>query len=208
MKAPESATQDETLLEQARQYDAQALAEIYDLYAEPIYRYLYRFLGEAHTAEDLTSEAFLKLLTVLDSPQAPRDQLQGWLYRVARNLAVDWYRDHGKYTTLSLNEELVSRGESPLARLERAQDRQQLRAALLELTADQQQVLILRFAQNLKIQEVAQLMGKSEGAVKLLQYRATRRLQKLLEREQVADIEETRRAVRAMPSPSQAARGS
>jgi RNA polymerase sigma-70 factor, ECF subfamily len=201
------ATKDKNLLEQARQYDSQALAEIYDTYSEPIYRYLYRFLGEAQTAEDLTSEVFLKLIRVLNTTRAPRDQLQGWLYRVARNLAVDWYRQRGKYAPLSLQEELVPTGESPLARIEKDQDRQKLREALLELTVDQQQVLLLRFAQDLKIDEVAQLMGKSVGAIKLLQYRATRRLQKLLDREEKkADVEETSRAVRGIPATSGAGR--
>ena len=83
-------TNDSVLLERAREYDAQALAEIWDRYAEPIYRYAYRFVGDAHLAEDLTSDVFLKLLQVLGTSRAPREQLQGWLYRVARNLAVDW----------------------------------------------------------------------------------------------------------------------
>lgn len=200
------ATKDQMLLEQARQYDSQALAEIYDLYSLSIYHYLYRFVGEAHTAEDLTSEVFLKLIRALDTARAPRDQLQGWLYRVARNLAVDWYRKRGKQEPLSLREDLVPTGESPLAGLEKEQDRQQLREALLELTPDQQQVLLLRFAQELKIGEVAQMMGKSEGAVKLLQYRATRRLQKLLDREEKSDVEETSRTVRGVPAPSGAGR--
>jgi RNA polymerase sigma-70 factor, ECF subfamily len=194
------------LLEQARQYDSQALAEIYDLYSLSIYHYLYRFVGEAHTAEDLTSEVFLKLIHVLDTARAPREQLQGWLYRVARNLAVDWYRKRGKQEPLSLREDLVPSGESPLVKLEKDQDRQRLRRALLALTPDQQQVLLLRFAQELKIEEVAQIVGKSEGAVKLLQYRATRRLQKLLEREEKSDVEETSRAVRGVPAASGAGR--
>ncbi|MGC9333943.1 MAG: RNA polymerase sigma factor [Anaerolineae bacterium] len=200
------ATNDQMLLEQARQYDSQALAEIYDLYSLSIYHYLYRFVGEAHTAEDLTSEVFLKLIHVLDTTRAPRDQLQGWLYRVARNLAVDWYRKRGRQEPLSLREDLVPSGESPLAKLEKDQDRQRLRKALLALTPDQQQVLLLRFAQELKIEEVAQILGKSEGAVKLLQYRATRRLQKLLEREEKSDVEQTSRAVRGVPAASGAGR--
>jgi RNA polymerase sigma-70 factor, ECF subfamily len=200
------ATNDQMLLEQARQYDSQALAEIYDLYSLSIYHYLYRFVGEAHTAEDLTSEVFLKLIHVLDTARAPQEQLQGWLYRVARNLAVDWYRKRGKQEPLSLREDLVPSGESPLVKLEKDQDRQRLRRALLALTPDQQQVLLLRFAQELKIEEVAQIVGKSEGAVKLLQYRATRRLQKLLEREEKSDVEETSRAVRGVPAASGAGR--
>jgi RNA polymerase sigma-70 factor (ECF subfamily) len=173
-------TAERELLQQAREYDAQTLAEIYDRYAEPIYRYLYRYLGDAAQAEDLTSEVFLRLLSVLNTPRAPRDQIQGWLYRVAHNLAMDWFRQQAKGGTLAPNESLPAEANSPLAQLEKRQAQGRLRAAIRELTVDQQRVLLLRFGQGCKIAEVAQLMGKSEGAVKILQHRAIRRLRKLL----------------------------
>ena len=176
------ATNDIVLLERAREYDAQALAEIYDRYAESIYRYAYRYVGDANLAEDLTSEVFLKLLEVLGTRRAPRKQLQGWLYRVARNLAVDWFRKQAKGVPLSLNEELTPDGDgSPITRLEQLQLRQDLREAISELTPDQQQVIVLRFGEGRKIREVGRLMGKSEGSIKVLQYRAMKRLRKLLE---------------------------
>jgi RNA polymerase sigma-70 factor (ECF subfamily) len=169
------------LLERAREYDAQALAEIYDRYAESIYRYVYRFVGDASLAEDLTSEVFLKLLQVLGTSRAPQEQLQGWLYRVARNLAVDWYRQQTKGVQFSLNEELTPGGDSAITRLEQLELHQDLIEAIHKLTPSQQQVIILRFGEGRKIGEVARLMGKSEGSVKLMQYRAVKRLRKLLE---------------------------
>ena len=176
------ATNESALLERAREYDAQALAEIYDRYAESIYRYAYRFVGDAEQAEDLTSEVFLKLLDVLGTRRGPREQLQGWLYRVARNLAIDWYRERAKGAEYSLEEELTPDGGTPLStRLEQAELHAELREALSELTPDQQQVIVLRFGEGRKISEVSRLMGKSEGSVKLLQYRAVNRLRKLLE---------------------------
>jgi RNA polymerase sigma-70 factor (ECF subfamily) len=173
-------TLDRELLQHAREYDAQALARIYDRYAEPIYRYLYRYLGDAAQAEDLTSEVFLRLLNVLNTPRAPRDQLQGWLYRVAHNVAMDWFRQRAKDENLVSNEVLLGEDNSPLAELEKRQTRGRLRAAIRQLTVDQQRVLLLRFGQGYKIAETSQLMGKSEGAVKILQHRAIRRLRKLL----------------------------
>jgi RNA polymerase sigma-70 factor (ECF subfamily) len=175
------ATTDSVLLERAREYDAQALAEIYDRYAESIYRYLYRLVGDANLAEDLASEVFLKLLQVLGTSRAPREQLQGWLYRVARNQAVDWFRKQAKRASITLNEELTPDGDSPVARLEQAQLHQDLREAISKLTPDQQQVIVLRFGEGRKIREVGRLMGKSEGSIKLMQYRAMRRLRKLLD---------------------------
>jgi RNA polymerase sigma-70 factor (ECF subfamily) len=178
------ATTDRLLLEQARQYDVRALAEIYDRYAQPIYRYLYRYLGNATHAEDLTSEVFLRLLQVLNTPREPRDQLQGWLYRVARNLAMDWFRHQSRGVLVSLDEELAADCDLPLAALEKQQAQQQLRQAISQLTPDQQQVIILRFAEGLSIARIGQLMEKSEGAVKLLQHRAIKRLKGLLQRQE------------------------
>jgi RNA polymerase sigma-70 factor (ECF subfamily) len=182
---------DSQLLELAREYNSQALAEIYDRYAEAIYRYLYRYLGDAEQAEDLTSEVFVKLLQVLNTRRAPNEHLQGWLYSVARNLAMDWFRKLAKGAPLPLDEhthliehsDLVMDGDAPSSVFERRQTRQRLRAAICQLTADQRQVIWLRFGEGLKIAEVSEVTGKSEGAVKVLQHRAVKRLAKLLERE-------------------------
>jgi RNA polymerase sigma-70 factor (ECF subfamily) len=170
------------LLERARTYDALALAEIYDRYAEPIYGYLYRTLGDAAQAEDLTGEVFLRLLQVLNTRRAPRDRLQGWLYRVAHNLAMDCFRQQSKATTMPLEEDWIAGADPPSTVVENRQAQQQLRAAIGRLTADQQQVILLRFGEGLKLAEVGRLMGKTEGAVKTLQHRAVNRLRKLLER--------------------------
>jgi RNA polymerase sigma-70 factor (ECF subfamily) len=192
---------DSQLLELAREYDSQALAEIYDRYAESIYRYLYRYLGDAEQAEDLTSEVFMKLLQVLNTRRAPNKHLQGWLYRVARNLAMDWFRNQAKGAALPLDEHAhlmehsdpVMDGDVPSFVVERRETRQRLRAAISQLTADQQQVIVLRFGEGLKIAEVSEVTGKSEGAVKILQHRAVKRLAKLLGREEI-EIHEQKRS--------------
>jgi RNA polymerase sigma-70 factor (ECF subfamily) len=199
------ATNDSILLERAREYNAQALAEIYDCYAESIYRYVYRFVGDASLAEDLTSEVFLKLLQVLGTSRAPQEQLQGWLYRVARNLAVDWYRQQSKGAQFSLNEELTPSGDSAVTRLEQQELHQDLIEAIYKLTPSQQQVIVLRFGEGRKIGEVARLMGKSEGSVKLMQYRAMKRLRKLLGKQgKRGNEQETSRNVGKVPATSSA----
>jgi RNA polymerase sigma-70 factor (ECF subfamily) len=197
---------DSRLLERAREYDAQALAEIYDRYAESIYRYAYRYVGNAELAEDLTSEVFLKLLQVLGTSRAPRQQLQGWLYRVARNLAIDWFRQQAKGAILSLNEDLTPEdGDSPSTRLELQQLQHDLREAISQLTPDQQQVIVLRFAEGRKIRDIGRLMGKSEGSVKLLQFRAINRLRTLLDNQGKREYEAQEvRTVRKVPAPSNA----
>jgi len=185
-------TPDSRLLEQAREYDLQALAEIYDRYAASIYRYLYRYLGDPAQAEDLTSDVFVRLLQVLGTRRAPRKQLRGWLYRVAHNLAMDSFRRDARSGTVSLDEhphlegdgKLTTTDNAPVVILERFQTQEQLRAAVRQLTRDQQQVILLRFAEGLKISDVSELMGKSEGAIKVLQHRAVKRLRKMLDGEE------------------------
>lgn len=181
----------------------QALAAIYDCYSQPVYRYLYRLLGDAAQAEDLTSEVFLKLLNALSTSRAPRDRLDGWLYRVAHNLAIDWFRQQSKRFTVPLNEDLASDGLAASALVEQKQTHRRLRKAILKLTPSQQQVIVLRFGEEMPIAEVARVMGKSEGSIKLLQHRAVKRLGKVLERERNQDAIQTEtRAVRVRTAPS------
>ena len=178
-------TPDEQVLERARTLEAQALAEIYDRYSVPVYRYLYRLLGEAAQAEDLTGEVFLKLLEALPTNRGPRDRIDGWLFRVAHNLAMDQFRRQKKAPAVPLDEELVAEGTQPPEVVEQRLTGQQLRACLRRLTSEQQQVVVLRFAEERPLAEVAHLMGKSEGAVKTMQHRAISRLRKLLGGERV-----------------------
>jgi RNA polymerase sigma-70 factor (ECF subfamily) len=171
---------EQQVLKRARAYDAQALADIYDGHAGPVYGYLYRLLGDPAQAEDLTSEVFLRLLQVLGTNREPRDRIDGWLYRVAHNLAMDHFRRQKKAPAVPLEENLVAEDRQPTDVVEERQTRQQLRACIHRLTSDQQRVVLLRFAEDLPLAEVARLMGKSEGAVKTLQHRALSRLRKLV----------------------------
>jgi len=170
------------LLKQARSGDEGALARVYDEYAPAIYRYAYRLTGHEGTAQDATSETFHKLLASLRDGGGPTDNLSAWLYRVAHNLIVDGYRRQPDEPPLPLDEapeiEVAGRQEAYVEKQERAA---QARRALRRLTPLQQQVISLRFLEALSIRETAEVMGKTEGAVKALQYRATNSLQRILE---------------------------
>jgi RNA polymerase sigma-70 factor, ECF subfamily len=173
-------TSDKELLLLASEFNSHALAEIYDRYALAIYRYAYRYVGDAAQAEDLTSEAFIRLLQVLNTPRAPRDHLKGWLYRVTHNLATDWYRRAARIDSIDVDDMPLGTCSSALDLAAEQETRELVRAALRKLTVQQQQVLVLRFGEGLKISEVSRMMGKSEGAIKILQHRGLRRLRKLL----------------------------
>ena len=167
------------LLDRARQYDPGALAEIYDQYSPKIYNYIYYRVGDARLAEDLTASVFLNVLEAIQSNRAWR------LYRIAHNVVVDQFRRRGKLRELPLDERLVSMEEDPYKSAELSLEVEGLKTAIRGLTSDQAEVIILKFIEDLTNAEVAQIMGKTEGAIKSLQYRALASLRKKLKSEEM-----------------------
>jgi RNA polymerase sigma-70 factor (ECF subfamily) len=131
--------------------------------------------------------------------------LLGWLYQVASNLATDWFRQEARRRIVPLADELAIADASPVTIMEGEQSRRRLGRVVSQLTPTQQQVILLRFGEGLKIAEIGRLMGKSEGAIKLLQHRAIKRLGTLLEREGKHVYEKTQsRAIGGSPATSRA----
>lgn len=176
---------DTELLERVRGGDRAALAAVYDGYSPLIYRYLYRRVGNARLAEDLTGQVFLKLLEAAHRDQLWNKSFSGWLYRIAHNLVVDYFRKHKEQLLTELEEELESEARGPEGSAEHQLRLHQVRLALLHLTEEQAQVIVLRFGEGLSNQEVADIMGKKEGAIKGLQHRALQALRHLLVEEEV-----------------------
>lgn len=172
-------TSERALLEQARAYDEEALEALYDRYAPLIYAYVYRRVHDAHTAEDLTSEVFVRMLAAIRDEKAWRTSFRAWLYRIAHNLVVDHYRSQPPAPVVELKEELLADGDVNAAVTQRL-SRQRLEAALGLLTPDQQQVLALRFGEQITSRETARIVGKTVGAVEALQHRALAALRRIL----------------------------
>jgi RNA polymerase sigma-70 factor (ECF subfamily) len=172
------------LLERARRYDQEALAEIYDQYASKIYSYIYYRVGDARLAEDLTASVFLNVLEAIRGNRAWYKSFSAWLYRIAHNIVVDQFRRKGKLPELPLDERLVSNAEDPSKGAELALEIDWLEKAVRDLTDDQSEVIILKFIEGLTNSEVASVLGKTEGAVKSLQYRALASLRRMLESEE------------------------
>jgi RNA polymerase sigma-70 factor (ECF subfamily) len=153
---------------------------IYDEYAPLVYSYIYRRVGDAMLAENLVGEVFARVLSAIRSHQAWRTSFRGWLYRIAHNLIVDHHRRQPDDPVLQLEEGRVAAGEDPADALREKASRERLLSAVQELTADQQQVLVLRFGEGLTAREVAKVMGKSVGAVESLQHRGLASLRRRL----------------------------
>ncbi len=166
------------LLEAARQFESQALAQIYDTYSPGLYRYAVRRLGDVQLAEDCVAETFNRFLRALHSRHGPRDHLQAYLYRTAHNWIVDQFRR--EKPDVELAEHLPSETEDTEGEAEGRIQRARVRAAIRHLTPDQQQVITLKYLEGWENEAIAQALGKPVGAVKSLQHRALAALQRQL----------------------------
>src|SRR5215210_3040290 len=154
----------QSLVERAQSGDGGAFGELYEQFAPEILRYLLRHLnGRRENAEDLTEEVFLKVLQRLGSYQFRGMPFSAWLYRIARNHMIDYLRTRPRHNISSI-------------------DRHELADALAQLTAVQREVISLRFLHGYTTAETAQVVGKSEDAVKKLQARGLVQLRRIIER--------------------------
>ena len=180
-----AAGDDTKLLNRAKAFDAVALSTLYDRYESRIYNYIYHRVGDAQVAEDLTAQVFLRMLEAIHNENAWRSSFSGWLYRIAHNLVIDHYRRQARQAHISLDDAPTMPAEDadPLQAAEWQLQQEHLRKAINRLTEEQAQVVSLRFLEGLSISEVAKVIGKTEGAVKALQYRAIVSLRRLLDYE-------------------------
>ena len=169
---------DGALVRAAKSGDASAFGELYERYRDAIYRYCLSRTGTAHDAEDLTSDVFVKALHSIDRYQERGLPFVAFLYRIARNAAID--RSRTLKQPLSVDE-LVTQPASRQnveADAMLAVDRSILLAALTKLKTEHRDVIVMRFIEGYAALEVAQILGKTEGAIRTLQHRALERLRK------------------------------
>jgi len=174
-------TEEASLLQRAREGDSAALAVIYDTYAPQIYAYIYRRIRDPHRAEDLTSTVFLKMLESLQKNNFARDRLQSWLYRIAHNAIIDDVRYQQRRPVQTLFETIETTAEdNPESLVQKQMQDQAVWEAIQQLTEDQKNVIILRFGEGLTAPQVAEILDKTEEAVRALQRRGLANLRKLL----------------------------
>jgi RNA polymerase sigma-70 factor (ECF subfamily) len=170
-------------IEGARRLDEAALGEIYDALSPELYRYAYRLVGNVEQAEDLLSETFFRFLRAVQAGGGPQNHLRAYLYRTLHNLVMDRHR-RGEPAWLELKSAQISSGErgNPAVSVQQQLDEQEARSHLWNLTAEQRQVILLKFFQDLSNAEIAAVLEKSEGAVKALQHRGLASLRRLIEK--------------------------
>lgn len=168
---------DARLVTAARQ-SRSAFVALYQRYLPRVYRYVYRQVGNQQDAEDLTASVFTEALESLDDYRE-QGSFAGWLFTIAHRRVVDRYRQQRERVSLEeVAPALSNSGPGPEALASRRDRLGRVAQALDELTPDRQEALALRFFGQLSNKEVAQVMGRSEAAVKMLVYRAIRQLRR------------------------------
>jgi len=167
-----SGDQSETvgLVKRAAGGDLEAFGELYNIYVEPIYRYVFHQVKDRMTAEDVTEDVFIKAWKAIGSCEGKEQTFLSWLYRIAHNHIIDNLRRQRKY--LSTDVETVAEPSSPEFGVEGRQEQQEVLEAISELPQNQKQVIILKFIEGLDNKEIGEIIGKSQGAVRVLQMRA------------------------------------
>jgi RNA polymerase sigma-70 factor (ECF subfamily) len=170
------------LVRRAQGGDAEAFGELYDHYVTLVHRYAYHRVGDRATAEDVTSETFVRALRRIDSLSFQGRDVGAWLVTIARNIIRDQVKSSRyrlEVTTADMRDaDRVTDG--PEDAVVQLLTNQQLLACVKQLGSEQQECIVLRFLHGLSVSETAQIMGKKDGAIKALQHRAVRRLAGLL----------------------------
>lgn len=174
------ALQEWDLIQRAQQLDVSALTWLYQTYYPKVYNYAFLHLGDVPTAEDLASDVMVKVLESLKDYRFRGVPFAAWVFRIARNRVIDIHRRRKRRGEVDLNESIVAGRDDPPAMAERALARGQLQAALLLLTEEQRQVIILKFIEGFDNAYVARVLGRSQGAVKSLQHRALASLRRIV----------------------------
>ena len=171
---------EESLVRRAQQHDEEAFTQLYEEYFDKIYRYVALKIGDRMEAEDITQQVFLNAIKAINSFRWRGVPFSSWLFRIAHNQVVDHLRNKAKRATVPLEESLVASNDNPQLTVEQKLDIEQLNSAAKRLTPAQQEVISLRFAGEMSIAQAANVMGKSEGAIKALQHSAIVALRKVL----------------------------
>ena len=171
----------EKLVVQAVNGNTDAFGDLYIIFVEKIYRYVFYQIKSKTAAEDITGEVFLKVWRAISSCRGKENAFSPWLYRIAHNQLVDEIRKRHRRPSLELdNVETISDSENSV---ERYSEKQELLQLIDRLPSNQRQVIILKFIEGMDNREIAEITGKSEGALRVMQMRALAALRKELGKE-------------------------
>lgn len=155
--------------------DGEAFAALYDRYVEKIYRFVYYKVFSRETTEDIVSEAFLKAYDRIVTYDSSKGSFSSWLYRIAGNLVIDHYR--AKKETENIEDAFALGFDDRLAeKLDAKESFKKISAYLENLSSKQREIIILRVWEELPYKEIAEIVGGSEGSVKMMFLRSIKEI--------------------------------
>ncbi len=165
---------DENAVTLASQGNPEAFSYLYEKNVTRIYNYIYYRIGSATDAEDITSRVFYRAFGHINSYVEKGVPFSAWLYRIAHNLIANWHRDNLRRKEVPLEDhlDLPHKADQPERMLEKNQEMDVLLKGIRRISPDRQQLILLKYLDNLSNAEIAQIMGRSEGAIKSLYHRA------------------------------------
>jgi RNA polymerase sigma-70 factor (ECF subfamily) len=187
------------LVEASRDGDSEAFGQLFDHFHGPIYRYIASRVQRPPDAEDLTQLVFVKALEALPRYEARGVPFAGWLFRLARNSIIDFVRTRHEHTELDAIGERQGADAGPDEIAVNREDMDAVGVALAALTSEQREAIALRFFAGLSAREAAEAMGKQEGTIRGLQFRAIAALR----RELGVDAEAEAPRIRTVDEPNQ-----
>lgn len=167
-------------IDRFKKKDPEVWTLLYNEYFPRIYRYIFARVQNQTDAEDLTEQVFVKALDAGPSFTWKGIPISSWLFRIARNIIIDYWRKDKSKITVSIDESVVDESNDPESQAVMNSEIRRVIRAVGELTAAQREVIELRFAGGLSNAEIAYLLGKSEGSIKVMQHSALRSLYKKL----------------------------
>lgn len=171
--------EDPSILVTRAREDISAFGELYDLYVQPVFRYLYRRVGSLQDAEDLTSQTFIAAIESLGRYRE-QNHFAAWLFGIAHHKLVDYYR-RNKSHPFAENMEDLSKEEDALGKIIVDEELSHLLVLIQSLRNDEQDLIYLRYLAGLSYVEIAELLGKNVEAVKKSIYRLLARLKSQME---------------------------
>ena len=168
------------LVAQSQQGDQDAFAALYRNYVQAIYRYCFFRVQDSDHAEDLTADVFLKAVDGLPRYNERGLPFGAWLFRIAHDRVVDFYRKAGRRPVVALTDDFMSADVGPDVSIEIAESHDRLYEAISHLTNEQQAVIQFRFMESWSLEDTGRMMNKSANAIKALQHRALQSLQRYI----------------------------
>lgn len=165
--------------EKAQKLDREAFGLIYDHFSEKLYRFIFFRVGHKELAEDILADTFVKAWTKIEQVSNAK-AFTSWIYQIAKNNVIDYYRV--KKVTVDLEEvvDILEDASSPIEDANLMIEQRVVVELIEHLAPDQQQVIRYKFFEDLENIEIAQIMGRSEGSIRVIQHRAIIRLKELL----------------------------